>query len=334
MHQSSNLLLKTERFFLKKFESLTYSLTSKFNKNFDSYLKYAGSPGLSLPRNIGDALSPYIYKKLSGQTNTINVGYQNFYKQRNYMIVGSILQFADENTIVWGAGFNNKLSTFGNSDWQMLSCRARDEWDIFPRKIYSVRGPLTRDRVLESGMNCPSVFGDPAILMPAIYRPPPMKKRYKLGIVPHYYHARSSVIQRFSNDPDVAIISVFQKPENFINKLLECESIASSSLHGLILAKSYEIPSIWMMPDVFFDRESDIKYFKFRDYLNSIQSDQIEPLVTGSCTKKTEIIESCRIVDDKVMKLLSESLLRSCPFIKQEIHDEILNCVMNCKNNM
>ena len=51
---------------------------------------------------------------------------------------GSILRNSRDNSIIWGTGF-----MFGN------------EKIINPKKILSVRGPLTRNRLLKLGINCP-----------------------------------------------------------------------------------------------------------------------------------------------------------------------------------
>ena len=54
-----------------------------------------------------------------------------------------------------------------------------------PKKILSVRGPLTRKRLLELDYECPETYGDSGMILPYFYYPE-IKKKYKLGIIPHY----------------------------------------------------------------------------------------------------------------------------------------------------
>jgi pyruvyltransferase len=72
----------------------------------------------------------------------------------------------------------------------------------------------------------------------------------------------------FNGMEDVIIIDVRQKPEPFIDQLIKCEYIVSSSLHGLILADSYQIPNKWA---AFSDKITGGS-FKFRDYYSTTDS--------------------------------------------------------------
>jgi hypothetical protein len=70
--------------------------------------------------------------------------------------------------IVWGAG-----------------CISPGAIGEDPLKVYAVRGPLTRKELNDRGVECPKVYGDPALLFPKIYNPP-RNIKYKYGLIPHY----------------------------------------------------------------------------------------------------------------------------------------------------
>ena len=59
------------------------------------------------------------------------------------------------------------------------------------KKIHAVRGPLTKAKLDSEGIACPEVFGDLALLMPEIYDPS-FKKKYKVGILPHYVDKKNA----------------------------------------------------------------------------------------------------------------------------------------------
>lgn len=124
--------------------------------------------------NFGDALNPILIKFISGETpknlytNRIGlIGKKisfNFWenakqlikKEPVYVIIGSTLQWAvNKNSIIWGAGFISP------------DCKLKDK----PRKICAVRGPLTREIILKQGIDCPDIYGDPALVLPGFYKP-------------------------------------------------------------------------------------------------------------------------------------------------------------------
>ena len=67
---------------------------------------------------------------------------------------------------------------------------------------------------------------------------------------------------------EVTVLDVAQGPAEFVSKLVQCERVASSSLHGLILADSYNVPNIRIQitPNVI---GGD---FKFQDYYSTTSS--------------------------------------------------------------
>ena len=122
-------------------------------------------------KNYGDTLNRELVELISGEpVRLVNNKFKNDVGTTIYMCVGSVLGWADKDTIVWGTG---KMS---NTSSTMFKEK--------PKQICAVRGPLTRKEILKYGYECPEVYGDPALLMPRFYAPK-VEKRYKLGIICH-----------------------------------------------------------------------------------------------------------------------------------------------------
>ena len=87
-----------------------------------------------------------------------------------YCFIGSILSWlATSKSIVWGSGI----------------IRDKDSIYCQPKEVLAVRGPLTRERLLNEGIDCPEVYGDPALLLPLHYYPS-IDHKYKYGIMARF----------------------------------------------------------------------------------------------------------------------------------------------------
>lgn len=242
--------------------------------------------------NFGDILNPLFIQKLSDKKAIwIN---PDLYHYKNYLIIGSILDRANSNSVIWGAGFISKEA----------KCSEK------PSKVCAVRGPLTRKKLLESGIECPEVYGDPALLLPTFYKPKSTKK-YKLGIIAHYIDRHHSWLEQI-NDPEILILDIQSaNPYDFVDQVYSCEKIASSSLHGLIVADAYAIPSLWLE----FSDNVVGKGFKFLDYFASVKRQDTDPYIINEDTSIDELMNSFSTyrIDIDLSKLLT-----ACPFELRE----------------
>lgn len=222
--------------------------------------------------NFGDALSPYIIEKLSGNKIIKKdlyhggmfcirclYGYLRRRKfkrltfatwpwENNLMAIGSILEFANKKSIVWGSGFMKAESKYTDVG-----------------KILAVRGPLTATRVKElSNIEC-QTLGDPAILLPIIYQPN-QQKRNKIGIIPHMIET-DLFIKNYSFLDKNHFLIIDLRTRNIeytIKQITSCRMVLSTSLHGIIVSHAYGIPAIWIKKNL------NDGGFKFADYFMSV----------------------------------------------------------------
>lgn len=147
------------------------------------------------------------------------------------LAIGSVLHFARTGDCVWGTGVHGgkKLTHYTFTD---LDVRA-------------VRGPLTREFLHNLGVYVPEVYGDPAILTPLFFKKDLLVDSYSVKkefvIVPHLHESKD----KYEKYSDV-LVSPRSGPASFLRQILCADMVISSSLHGLILAESYGIPSIYL----------------------------------------------------------------------------------------
>jgi pyruvyltransferase len=236
--------------------------------------------------NWGDALSPYLVKKISSKITRYE---DSPYTWKNF-VIGSILHRVDNFSIIWGSG--------------MLSPEALPKNK--PHSVHAVRGPLTRDLLLKSGINCPDVFGDPALLLPRFYSPT-CKIKWKIGVIAHYADQGHPWIDSLKNKEGVNIINIRSSTESFVNEVLSCECIVSSSLHGLICADAYGIPSIWIgLSDLVVGNG-----YKFYDYYASIKRPVAAPIRINNDSNIDNVVSRLKTF---CIDIDLDRLYESCPF--------------------
>ena len=249
-------------------------------------------------KNWGDALNPVLIEQLSGLKPFLIQEYtKNLKNEPIYTVIGSILQWPMlkkenllRNTIIWGTGF------------MIESGRLQGE----PRQICAVRGPLTRDNILKSGVKCPEIYGDPALLYPRIYRPS-VNKECKLGIILHHLEKENNYVKNFEHSHEIKLIDIEDPINTVVDQICSCKYIASSSLHGIIVADAYGIPSVYLE----FSDKVVGNGFKFRDYFASVGRSETEPLIVSENTTIDTILD--RFSHYKIDIDLNQ-LLDVCPF--------------------
>ncbi len=220
------------------------------------WIRYAIPRWRTTNCNWGDDVNANLCKIISGKEV---IPYQySWFNQQHYLCIGSIIQwYSTENAIIWGSGLLKYTRGLRH-----------------PQRVLAVRGPLTRQCLLDNGIECPEIYGDPALLFPRYYNPS-IDKKYYVGIICH--QSEIPILEKMihSNKKIVFIdIKHYGKWTDFIDQILSCDVILSSSLHGVIVADAYNIPNQWSQ---FTDYISENTGFKFRDYYLSVKKNITKP---------------------------------------------------------
>ncbi|MDX5377243.1 MAG: polysaccharide pyruvyl transferase family protein [Halomonas sp.] len=199
--------------------------------------------------NVGDAITPFLVRRLTGKE-----AYRVHSNSVAHLLgVGSIIHQARSRSLVWGSGVIDPA-------W----LPRRDALE--QARYVALRGRLTQELLAERGADVSaSVLGDPALIVPLLYQPSRSGQKFRIGLVPHYVDQDNPVVRYMAKLPGIKLIDVRQQPEPFIDELNQCDSIISSSLHGLILADCYRIPNLWVR----FSDGITGGQFKFHDYYST-----------------------------------------------------------------
>jgi len=242
--------------------------------NSSSHIRALWFSSSKIP-NFGDKLTPYLIEKFTGEKPFRVNEYCN---KTYYMMSGSILDRSSHNAIIFGSGILK-----------------RNENVTEPKEILAVRGPLTRERLVKLGYNCPEVYGDPALLLPLVYESK-ITEQYKIGVIPHYVDY-NYVQKQIGKDDNFLIINILDPIEKVIDDINKCEKTISSSLHGLIVSHVYNKPSLWVK----FSDNLAGDDTKFYDYLYSVDIKPYNPFDFKShIPKHQEIEEKINKESDKV----------------------------------
>lgn len=241
--------------------------------------------------NWGDTLNKYLLEKISGAPVVLCKSRT----QQHVVGVGSIVNKANANSVVWGAGL----------------AKPEHIRKASPGQINCVRGPLTRNVLQKGGYSCPEVYGDPCILLRRYYQPKCTEKRYKLGIIPHIADKNHPLVTALGQCPEVKVIDIQQDIEPFIDDLVQCDVIASSSLHGIIAADTYGIANTHL---VLSDNLAGGE-FKFNDYHLGIGVHDYPRFdartAAANALTAAQIIQSCR--KKAICPSIEEKLLAAFP---------------------
>jgi hypothetical protein len=203
--------------------------------------------------NLGDALSAVVVSVISG----LPIEPAAFDQPKERIAAVGTIGHAQRGARVhlWGTGFDLNRQPSGVVAPYTIPL----ETDLV---VHAVRGRQTAAGLRALGLDVPDVFGDPVWFLPRIFPFPDLEKRHELGVIVHISEldearATASVkaeLLRYAIPPELAdeitIINTYTGAdmagfESKIREIASCKRILSTSLHGLVIAETYNIPCAW-----------------------------------------------------------------------------------------
>ena len=210
--------------------------------------------------NFGDDINPWLFKTISNQNC--------HWKDTNgfhLLGAGSIASKSTKKSAIIGSGF--------------LSPEQRTKFEK-PFHCFSLRGKLSSELIKIT----PQFFGDPVSLIDLLL-PISTKSSDLIGYVPHVTELNSRYVREIAKLINVKIIDVRRNALEVVKEITSCGKIASQSLHGLIVADAYQIPSTWVHPST----EMIGQDFKFKDYFTSMTTAREAILVEEFTSAKGKV---------------------------------------------
>lgn len=200
--------------------------------------------------NIGDVFSEIVLTRLF-DTNKLD----KIPNRKLLRFIGSEIPTAgwmDKNTYCCGMGWRDKNAVL-------------DKDTVDPSNFCYIRGKISRQRVIDSGVNIPKdlAVGDTGLLASLFYTPKSVKKKYNIGIVTHYVGHKHSAIYKAKASRVVKSVGYFtmgdetKTCEDFFEFINSCDVVLASSLHAIIFCHSFGVPVLFF---------SNVDGYKFSDY--------------------------------------------------------------------
>lgn len=188
--------------------------------------------------NFGDRLSSVVCRQILA-TRYLSLDDQ-VERTSRLLAIGSILHFAEEGNHIWGSGWNGKVG--------------EEHFKPADLTVHAVRGPLTAEFLRKRAIHVPDVFGDPALLVPQLF-----KERFHPDPVEDYvFIPNLHDIALVENQPNV--VSPLWGWNVVVQAIVSARQVLASSLHGLIVAEAFGVPARYV-------RLSETEDpFKYKDY--------------------------------------------------------------------
>lgn len=230
-----------------------------------------------MTRNWGDAFNTELATNVFGRPPII-ADLEAVYPRHSaeehtrhaWFLIGSVLHRARSDATVWGSGL----------------MRYSHLTDL--PQVHAVRGRLTANALHDSGLDYPLPLGDPALLIRYmdVASRHSVAPQHHIGIIPHYIHRRHHSVEDLSHRLGARILDIRSPTPTLVRAVSASTLIASSSLHGLILAHALGVPHVW----IHFDGLPPGGTFKYHDFystLSGMPQAYPGPMPANLCTPQT-----------------------------------------------
>jgi len=202
-------------------------------------------------RNFGDALTPYILSRYGVPFELVSS-----FEAANLLGIGSNLDRVRHDNapiVIWSAGFmypKSRPVRYGPNT-RFLGVRGHDtEAAIVPARPADL------------------AIGDGGLLVGSLFGHGRVTKKYDIGIIPHMSDVRAAASLGLPGWAGAKIIDVLAPLEQVLQDIAACRRIASSSLHGIVTADAFGIPSCYAVFEGGRVVEGD--GFKYADYASAL----------------------------------------------------------------
>ena len=240
---------------------------------------------------------------------------------------------------IWGSGF------IADKDKYVKIRVGKPEVFFRRANVHAVRGRLSLGRlecILGKSMER-AVAADPGLLAERLMSPDDRReKKYRIGIIPHHLeiHGYKESKRDYAcprgllpadlaldvgcyekikrNLSDAVFIDMEADAMDCLKRIAECELIASSSLHGLIVADSLHIPNVRLLAS---DRLIGGDY-KFNDYYSAYSAKRhvifdLASAMDGEVRRLPEIVANRYVSVEEEIESLKDRLVSSFPYKEQ-----------------
>ena len=240
--------------------------------------------------NVGDNLNHFLLSRMSAD-RLVFTAIES--PQQKLIAIGSILNWCNEHCVAWGPGLASATDCVNPA-----------------AKVLAVRGPRSRRRAMECGLQVPEVFGDPALLLPLVYRPqlPPSGLP---ALIPHYVD-QDAVFHRYADaaSDNWRVIDVLGGVETVIDQIAAASCVVSSSLHGIIIAHTYGVPAAWAT----FGGPIGGDGLKYHDHFEAVGLRAPGAVDLSDLPEAAAVIGRCERYFVMNPKINTAPLLRAAPF--------------------
>ena len=275
--------------------------------------------------NFGDAINKLFFSLLIGPSSKIIALNENENKNiEHFLATGSILGAATDKSKIFGTGFIDENSELGGG--MRILNNNKNYINLNSKNIIAVRGPKTREKFKNFGINCPDNYGDPLIMFPSIYSVPlgkEIQKKNMAGIIPHSIDKNSDKLpilinnlKKLNLDIKIIDINVGEDYKSLLNNINECEYIFSSSLHGMMMGIVYNKKTFLKQ----LSNKVIGNTFKFEDFCESIDS-----TLNNDFNYLDVTLENYIKVDYNKLNNLAINLINLAPFIENDRKRELIN---------